>query len=185
MYGLIDRKNGREIKIHNRVYEEKITSYIISKLRTTNKLNGINSVQEPYILPDGKLDFKKVMLKFQEAIKEKYSKEIKSDEFLEKELRLLFLMFLQPIINGTGFSFKEVQTGAEKRLDIIVTFKSQIFIVELKIWYGQEYHERGKKQLLDYMQLHSISEGYMLIGNKNKKKVFKNEVEDGIFMVWV
>lgn len=31
---------------------------------------------------------------------------------------LLFLAFIKPIINGTGFDFKEVQISEEKRLDI-------------------------------------------------------------------
>ena len=184
-YGLIERKNGIGVKIHNRIIEEMLTSYMIVKNNTEATGLKISNTQEPYIKPDGRLDFKKVMIKFQEAIKEKYSKQIKTEEFLENELRMLFLMFLEPIINGVGFSFKEVQTGAEKRLDIIIVFKDEKFIVELKLWKGIEYHEKGKKQLLEYMSLENIDKGYMLIANKTQKKVFKQEEEDGIFMVWV
>jgi hypothetical protein len=185
MHGFINRSPDDKLQIHNKIYEEYITDYFVSKRETCTKTKRISSVQDPYIKPDGRLDLKKVMLKFQEAIMERYSNDVKSEEFLEKELRLLFLMFLQPIINGTGFSFKEAHTGAEKRLDIVITFLDERFIVELKLWYGAEYHERGKKQLLEYMRLNSIKNGYMLIANKNQYKEFKTEDEDGIFMVWV
>ena len=118
-------------------------------------------------------------------MKEKYAEHIKSEEFLENELRMLFLMFLQPIINGIGFSFKEVQTGEEKRLDIVVVFKDEKFIIELKLWKGKEYHERGMRQLQNYMQMENIDKGYMLIANKNKRKAIKQEEDNGVFMVWV
>ena len=43
-------------------------------------------------------------------------------------------------------------------------------IVELKIWHGNEYNERGEEQLLDYLDYYRIGEGYMLSFNFNKKK---------------
>ena len=125
------------------------------------------------------------MIRFQQEMKEKYAEHIKSEEFLENELRMLFLMFLQPIINGIGFSFKEVQTGEEKRLDIVVVFKDEKFIIELKLWKGKEYHERGMRQLQNYMQMENIDKGYMLIANKNKRKAIKQEEDNGVSMVWV
>ena len=46
----------------------------------------------------------------------------------------------------------------------------RIFIVELKIWHGNEYNERGEEQLLNYLYYYRIGEGYMLSFNFNKKK---------------
>jgi len=153
----------------------------------TEKNNPVisNAVQERYIKTDGNLDMNKVILKFQEVIREKYSQSdvLKSDEFLEKNLRMLFLVFLKPIINGIGFSFKEVETGAEKRLDIVVVFKEQKFIIELKVWNGPTYHEKGKVRMKEYMIAESVDEGYMLIVDKRRSKEFVSEVEDGILMV--
>ena len=108
---------------------------------------------------------------------------LKSDEFLEKDLRLLFIMFLKPILNGYGFCFKEVQTGAEKRLDIVIVFKNEKFIVELKLWKGDEAHRAGLAQLKSYMKAESVKEGYMLIINKNKNKDFKDWEDEGVFCV--
>ena len=57
--------------------------------------------------------------------------------FLEKEGRLLFLTFLKPIINGVGFYYVEPQTRDNRRMDLVVTYERQEFIVELKIWRGE------------------------------------------------
>jgi hypothetical protein len=187
MYGLIRCNGNNKVKIHNKVFEEVITSYLIGKNETENTKNRITSSQDLYVKEDGRLDFEQVLLNFQKTIKAKYGNKdlLKSKEFLEENLRMQFLLYLQPIINGVGFSYKEVEIGAEKRLDVIVLFKDEKFIVELKIWHGEKLHEQGKKQLLKYMEIESINKGYMLILNKNKEKDFTHEIEDGIMMVYV
>ena len=185
-YGIIDANEKNKIKIHNRIFEEVITDLIVSN-NALEKKHIFDSVRTNYITKQGLLDFDTVMLKFQEAIKEKYHSKsaLKSNEFLEEDLRLLFLVYLKPIINGHGFSFKEVQTGAERRLDVVVIFKNQKFVVELKLWHGNEAHSEGIIQLKEYMKAESIEKGYMLIMNKNKNKEFKHWIEDEIFCVMV
>jgi len=187
MHGLITCNGGGKARIHNRIFNEIITDYLISKNSTRLIIDHISQTAVPYIKPDGRLDFQRVLLSFQEVIREKYSNNIleKTDEFLEKDLRLLFLVYLQPIINGKGFSFMEVEIGGEKRLDIIITYMDELFIVELKIWRGPAYHEEGKQRLKQYMQTQGINKGYMLIMYKTKEKTFENAEEDGIFMVYV
>jgi len=189
-YGMIDKiKDTGKIKIHNKIYEEYITDYLIAKyeINSNSKDEIAEAVQSTYITPLGKLNFNKVLIKFQEVIKEKYSKSdvLKSDEFLEKDLRLLFLVFLKPILNGIGFSFKEVETSEEKRLDIIVLFADEKFIVELKIWRGEEYHNQGIGRLKDYMRRENANKAYMLIMDKTRHKEFTTNVEDEILMVWI
>ncbi|MDD3051899.1 MAG: AAA family ATPase [Candidatus Cloacimonetes bacterium] len=185
-YGILKNQNGITA-IHNKIFEEYLTNHFTAKIARSATRGNIQSTQEPYIKHDGRLDFPKVLLKFQEVIKEKYSSSdlLKSDEFLENDLRLLFLIFLKPIINGLGFSFKEVQTSEEKRLDVIVVFRDEKFVVELKIWRGMEYHKKGIQQIKDYMRRESVNSGYMLIMDKNRNKAFSHEIEDEIIMVWV
>ena len=64
----------------------------------------------------------------------------------------------------------ESQTRDERRTDVIVDYLGEQFIVELKIWHGNEYHERGEKQLLDYLEFYHKEKGYMLSFNFNKNK---------------
>ena len=186
MYGMIRRDENDKIRIHNKIFEERMTNYYISKYN--GKYSSVLSkIQEPYLKKNGRLDLEKILCKFQEVIKEKYSSDDvwKSDEFLENELRMMFLIFLKPIINGMGFAFKEVQTGAEKRLDIIVVFKDEKFVIELKIWRGDEAHQKGIQQLKRYMQAESVNKGYMLILVKKKEKDFMVERKNGILCVYV
>ena len=44
------------------------------------------------------------------------------------------------------------------------------FIIELKIWHGREYNERGERQLTDYLEYYHKDKGYMLSFNFNKEK---------------
>ena len=44
------------------------------------------------------------------------------------------------------------------------------FIIELKIWHGSEYNERGEKQLADYLNYYHQDKGYLLSFNFNKNK---------------
>ncbi len=186
--GIFNQKNGF-VTIHNKIYEEYLTQHIVVGLQERGFDNGIsrNIISTSYIKPNGKLDLEKALLKFQEVIKEKYNKTdlLKSDEFLENDLRLLFFVFIKPIINGIGFSFKEVQTSEEKRMDVVIIFRDEKFVVELKIWRGQEYHKQGIGQLKEYMQKEGVKKGYMIIMDKNKNKQFTFGEENGIFMVYL
>ena len=91
-------------------------------------------------------------------------------KFYEEEGRKYFLMFLRPIINGTGNYYIEPQTRTATRSDVIVDYKGEQFIIELKIWLGPSYHAKGEKQLAEYLEFHHLRTGYMLIFNFNKKK---------------
>jgi hypothetical protein len=187
MYGIIERGENGYIKIHNRIFDEVINDYLIEKNETEATIPMLIPNRNDYIDKKGKLDFKKVLLKFQEFIKANQNKDdlMKSDDFLERGLRLVFLSFIKSVINGKGFSFNEAQTGEEKRLDVVVVFNNEKYIVELKIWHGENAHQQSIKQLKHYLELESVKKGYMLILNKNKKKKFYHEEKNGLFMVFI
>ena len=103
--------------------------------------------------------------------------------FINEDGRMLFLAFLSPIINGTGFAFKEVKGGEEKRFDIVITYEQQMFILELKIWYGEEYHKKGKIQLGEYLEQYNMSEGYLLIFDFRKKSGLAGKIEEAVLSI--
>ena len=43
-------------------------------------------------------------------------------------------------------------------------------MIELKIWRGNAYNERGEEQLSNYLEYFHLTKGYMLSFNFNKKK---------------
>jgi hypothetical protein len=183
MYGIF-KENGR-LKIHNRIYEQRIYSYMI--VRTMMTLKSEFNYASHYTLENNALDMPAVVLKFQQFMKEEFNEKDKS--FLERNGRLVFLSFLTPILNGKGWSFKEVQTSEEKRLDIVSTYFQNKYIIELKRWYGEEMHKRGITQLADYLEIHGVKTGYLVIFEYNKVKSWRAEWiekdDKRIFAVWV
>ena len=120
-------------------------------------------------------------------MKEHYSH--KDRKFLEREGRLLFLSYLRPIINGRGFDFKEPVVADERRMDIVITYRDRRYVIELKRWYGDKYHQRGLQQLSDYLDIYGLKDGCLLIYDFNKSKSYKEEQiqfqDKEIFTVWV
>ena len=178
-------KTNGQIKIHNRVYEQRLYDYMTAKTAVAMKSHF--DYAGHFTLENDALDMKAVLLKFQQFMKEEFSEKDKT--FLEKQGRLVFLSFLSPILNGKGNSFKEVQTSEEKRLDIVVAYSFHTYIVELKRWYGEESHKKGIKQLADYLEIHGVREGFLVIFEYNKVKSWRSEWIDydgkRIFAVWV
>ncbi|MCP4155678.1 MAG: AAA family ATPase, partial [bacterium] len=186
-YGIL-KEDRRKTRIHNRLYEQLIYDYMSSNMETSGH-TVFKGPGDNYVKQDGSLDIEKVIRKFQKFMKEQYSK--KDLSFIERNGRLLFLAFLKPIINGKGFDFKEVQVSEEKRLDVVITFGKEKFIVELKIWYGESYHREGIKQLCDYLERQNQRKGYLLIYDLRKEKGRMGsceKIETGgkeIFAAWV
>jgi hypothetical protein len=51
-----------------------------------------------------------------------------------------------------------------------VDYLGEQFVIELKIWRGNEYNERGERQLAEYLEYFHQKKGYLLSFNFNKKK---------------
>ena len=69
-----------------------------------------------------------------------------------------------------GNYYIESETREQRRTDIIVDYLGEQYIIELKIWHGQEYNRRGEEQLAEYLDNYHLSTGYMVSFNFNKKK---------------
>lgn len=191
MYGILTR-NRNVVGIHNRIYREQIYNYMTTNLEVRDLLQTRFSpynVQTQFFLPDDALDIERVLLKFQEFMKQEYSQ--RDIAFLERNGRLIFLAFLKPIINGRGYEFKEPQISEEKQLDVIVTYGRYKYLIELKIWRGEAAHQRGLRQLHDYLDRTGLDTGYLIIfdftqkGQKTGKQERIQVAQKIIFAVWV
>ena len=80
------------------------------------------------------------------------------------------MLFLKPIINGVGNCSVEPRTRNNERMDLVIYYQGEQSIIEMKIWRGNAYHERGEQQLSDYLDYFHLKKGYMLSFNFNKKK---------------
>ena len=171
LFGVVTNKNGKTA-IHNRIYSEVITNYMINKTELKQQLDN-SLIGVGYKNNNGTLNMEAVMLGFQTFMKKEYSK--KDRDFLEKNGRLVFLAFIKPIINGHGYDFKEPQISDEKRLDVAITYLNEKFIAELKLWRGQKAHEKGLIQLADYLEDQNLDEGYLLIFDHSEIKKWQSE----------
>jgi hypothetical protein len=57
-----------------------------------------------------------------------------------------------------------------KRTDVIIDYRDTQQILEMKIWHGEEYNNRGEQQLIGYLNEYKQKKGYILSFNFNKKK---------------
>jgi len=187
IYGVF-KQNGK-VKIHNRIYEQIIYNYLVSNVE--NEIMQPYLTEHKFVLPNKELNFELILERFQVYIRESFGK--REVSFLENQWRLIFLAFLRPIINGNGFEFKEVQISDERRIDVVITYYSHKYIIELKIWRGDSYHERGILQLYDYLEKQNKDIGYLVIFDDRKTNIDANEYKSEwieienkrIFAVWV
>ena len=119
-------------------------------------------------IEDGRLNMRLVLEKFVRHFDDLYGDQ--GQIFYEEDGRRYFLLYLRPIINGSGNYYIESETRNRERTDVIIDYGGEQIIVELKVWRGNAYNERGERQLLDYLEYYHLKKGYMLSFNFNKNK---------------
>lgn len=168
MYGFIKVENGK-IVIANRIFETRLYNYFLgdSEIKSAPMYSAGSNDRELFI-KDGHLDMDKVLERFVVSFDDLYGDDY--DTFDEDEGRRRFLLYIRPIINGTGNYYVEARTRNNRRMDVVIDYLGERFVVELKIWRGNAYNERGEEQLSDYLDYFHIKKGYMLSYNFNKNK---------------
>ncbi len=167
MFGFLKEKDGM-VCVSNRIFEMKLYNLFLSEEETDIKIFTTAEMEKNQFVRGGHLQMELVLKKFCEYFEDIYSDA--DQHFIEENGRRIFLIFLKPIINGSGNYYIEARTRNMKRTDVIIDYKGVQEVLEMKIWHGQEYNERGEKQLLDYMNFYHLQKGYMLSFNFNKKK---------------
>jgi len=49
-----------------------------------------------------------------------------------------------------------------RRTDVVVDYLGEQFVVELRIWHGNEYNERGEEQLAGFLDYFHFKKGIYL-----------------------
>lgn len=160
MFGFIKNVDG-SVAIANRIFETRLYNYFLSsdEMKQSDLYQASVSDKNQFVLY-GKLNMRLILEKFIIHFNELYGNS--SDKFKEEYGRKHFLLYLRPIINGTGNYYVEAQTRDDKRTDIIVDYCGEQYIVELKIWRGLAYNRQGEQQLADYLDAYGKDTGYLL-----------------------
>lgn len=167
MFGFVKNVEGKAV-ISNRIFETVLYNLFLSEEYVSSKMYDAGLLDRNHFIANGHLNVRRVLEKFAESFDALYGD---ADEaFLEEAGRRYFMLFLKPIINGVGNCYVEAQTRNRERTDLVIDYRGEQFVVELKIWRGNAYHERGERQLADYLDYFHLKKGYMLSFCFNKKK---------------
>ena len=167
MFNLVKEELGAT-KIACRIFETWLYNYYIS-LDKPSHIYQLGEYEKNQFIHDGIIDMRLLMERFCVHFNEIY-RPGHDNQFIEDNGRKIFLTYLRPIINGIGNYYCEAQTRDLTRTDIIIDYLGQQYIVELKIWRGQSYNERGEKQLAEYLERYNLQTGYMVSFCFNKSK---------------
>lgn len=168
MYGFVKVNNGKVV-IANRIFETILYDFFLtSKQMQATEMYKEAAQAKPQFVQNGILNMDLILEKFILHFNDIYGSQ--PDKFKEHDGRKLFLLYLRPIINGVGNYYIEAQTRDQRRTDVIVDYLGKQYIIELKIWHGEEYNTQGEKQLSEYLDYYHIDKGYLLSFNFNKNK---------------
>lgn len=167
MFGFIKHENGSAV-ISNRIFETVLYNLFISEEYMDSKIYDAGLREKNQFVSGGHLNMRKVLKKFVETFDYLYGDQ--NESFLEEAGRRYFMLFLKPIINGTGNCYVEPETRNRERMDLVVDYRGEQFVVELKIWHGDAYNSRGEDQIVGYLEYYGLKKGYMISFNFNKKK---------------
>ena len=159
MFGFLS-KDSESLTIHNRIFEIRIADYFVTQKLLNWREQEIVQSPASDIIRNGIFDMERCLTKFRKHYAEIYTG--KDVSFLEHNGKLIFLTYLKPLINSRGFYHFESQTRDNGRIDLVVDYLKQQFILEMKIWYGDKRHEEAYDQLAGYLKSKDMDCGYLL-----------------------
>jgi hypothetical protein len=171
LFSLLKSDKNSCAVIHNLIFQQRINNYFIAE----NQFGKIDSNAGPSVYTDkqGDLNMPLIINRFKDLMSKKTDKA----EFLEREGRFMFICFLKPIINGTGFYYSEPENDDGSRMDLVITYNRKEYVIELKIWHGTEYELSGRDQLSEYLETRNLAEGYLVTFSFLKEKTVQEKPE--------
>lgn len=176
MFNYITNKEGK-IAVTCRIMEVRLYNLFISE-KEYSSFYMQGQIDKNQFVKNGIIDMPLLMARFIDHMNQTYKMD-RENEFIEDDGRKVFLTYLRPIINGVGSYHIEEQTRNHDRMDIVVDYLGKQYVIELKIWRGNAYNERGEEQLCRYLEYFDLQTGYLLsfCFNKNKKSGLLPPVE--------
>ncbi len=159
MFNFVKQQDGA-FAVACRMFEIWFYEYFISQSRNSaDFIQGMTDKSQ--FIHDGILDIPRLFTRFIDHMKQTYKMD-RDNEFIENDARKVFLTYLRPVINGIGSYHIEEQTRDHDRMDVVIDYLGKQYVIELKIWRGDAYNERGEEQLCRYLEYFDLQEGYLL-----------------------
>ncbi len=176
MFNYLVNKEGK-IAVACRIMETRLYNLFISEEENSSFFRQ-GQIDKSQFFADGVIDMAHLMERFVVHMNQTYKMD-HDNEFIEDDGRKVFLTYLRPVINGIGSYHIEEQTRDHDRMDVVIDYLGKQYVIELKIWRGNAYNERGEEQLCRYLEYFDLQEGYLLsfCFNKTKKSGLLPPVE--------
>ena len=166
-YGVIAKGTDGMCEIVNPIYLYcilKAFKPVVNGLEDEYFLEDIEDPFSEYLTSTGKIALEALLDNFQDFIIRVGFRILQvPDTPRESVGRHLLLAYLDQFVKLVGGVMHiEVQTG-RGRMDIIVTHNQRKYIVETKVWRGNNRYQSGKRQLAAYLKLENAIEGYYVV----------------------
>jgi hypothetical protein len=178
--GLIKEEN-RAIVPANPIYAEII-------IRTLS-YDFQQEIKQAYSIPkyyqNNRIDVNLLLADFQQFWRENSDIWKEKTQYREAAPHLILQAFLQRVINGGGDIIREMAVGSG-RLDLCVVYKGKKYPIEIKLWRGDQYYQRGLEQAAQYAGTLGCKAAWIVSFNQNataiwEEKIFhKQEIVDGV-----
>ena len=173
-FGYFKEKNG-SLVIANRIFETYLYDMYFMREKSENSMARQAALEKNSFIQSNNLDMDLIITRFKAHYDFLYSEQ--NWQFIEENGRFLFLTFLKPIINGVGNYYVEARTRDQTRTDIVVDYLGKQYIIELKIYHGDVYQQKGIEQLCEYLEHYQQKKGWLISFCFNKKKEKKTGIE--------
>ena len=151
------------LEIANPLYRE-----IIPRALTGVLQESLPVLRAPFIAPDGSLLFEKILADFRAFWCQHAEFFLQRQPYSEAAAQLIFMAYLQRVVNGGGFIDREYAVGSG-RIDLCVRWPHpgglQRWAVELKVWRGgrPDPLTEGLEQLSGYLARLGLAEGTLIL----------------------
>ena len=171
-YGVIAEGADGMCEIVNPIYQYRIMRTfkpIVNGLEQEYLPEDARAGFQDYLTPDGKIRMAALIDNFRAFIGRAGFKILQvpdtPQEYIGQHLLFAYLNQFVQIVGGT--MYLEVQTG-RGRMDLLILYKNEKYIVETKIWGGDTRYQAGKKQLAAYLKSEKAVEGYYVVFDHRK-----------------
>jgi hypothetical protein len=107
MFCFLRRQADKQIVIHNRIFEIRISKYMITKDAREGKGKRVTGVLKQDVISGGRFDLELCLRKFAKHYHDIFNEDDLA--FLERHGKMLFLSYLAPLLNRDGFYHIESQ----------------------------------------------------------------------------
>ncbi|MFI5342936.1 MAG: AAA-like domain-containing protein [Chlamydiales bacterium] len=163
--------------IANPIYKE-----IIPRELTQTTQERIRTEEISYKNSDGTLNFSTLMKEFTQFYRENSGPWLHDFTYKESGPHLLLMAYLQRVINGGGDVRREYAVD-RKRIDLLVLWKDQRIVIEIKIRRGEQTRAKGLEQITQYCDLVGAQEAHLVLIDRDIHASWKDKISYSIEIV--